>query len=105
MAKIKYQCPNCDVLHNDYEDALYCCEPEIERKYFCWVCDKEHSLEDWADQCCDLYTQVYDELDEDDDPVEGSSSKWRCNICEQLHESEAQVNSCIDLHIEEHENG
>lgn len=48
----KYKCPDCGELHDDYDDAVECCEPFISAVYLCPVCQEQHRMEDDAIECC-----------------------------------------------------
>lgn len=48
----KYKCPRCDELHDDYDEALECCELNIAEVWLCPVCQDQFGDEEMAIECC-----------------------------------------------------
>lgn len=48
----KYRCPKCYELHDDYDAALECCEPDIDEVWVCPVCRSHNFDEEMAIECC-----------------------------------------------------
>ncbi|HCP04635.1 MAG TPA: hypothetical protein DIT61_14180 [Pseudomonas sp.] len=52
--KTRYQCSQCDEIHEDEDDARECCQPEVWEVYECGECGKLHgSSEVAAKSCCE----------------------------------------------------
>jgi len=54
MAKEAYQCPRCDTVHEDEDDAEDCCKPDVETVYICERCEdleKHYRTVKEADAC------------------------------------------------------
>ncbi len=51
-AKRIYFCSSCNDAHDSKEDALMCCDPDVEEGWACAHCDTEHYSKDSAELCC-----------------------------------------------------
>lgn len=47
-----YLCPECRDSHDDYTDALACCQPTLETAWVCDSCDAEYGAKERAVACC-----------------------------------------------------
>jgi hypothetical protein len=50
--KALYQCGACREIHDDEDEAMDCCRPDIIELYECPVCKANHNDEDKALTCC-----------------------------------------------------
>lgn len=51
---LKYRCGECGDSHNDHDEALECCPPQINEVYLCGHCHEDYGHdEDAAENCCD----------------------------------------------------
>jgi hypothetical protein len=50
--KLMYRCDECDELHDDYDRARECCEPNITERWVCETCESDHFSQEEADACC-----------------------------------------------------
>lgn len=51
--KQKWRCCECCEIHDDEDDANYCCAPRVEQVYICPICDTANDTETEAHNCCD----------------------------------------------------
>lgn len=51
-AKLVYQCPGCERLHDHEDDAIECCS-EVWEVWLCEVCGEHHDTKDDASACCE----------------------------------------------------
>ena len=52
IIKPVWMCGECHTVHDDEEDAVKCCSPEIIEGYACITCSKFYQDDDEADACC-----------------------------------------------------
>ena len=64
----KFLCSECDELHDDEDDAAYCCSPLISGVWLCGKCDLPHDSYQAAASCC---------LPEDPDSPEAVQKRHR----------------------------
>lgn len=50
--KTRYQCSQCDEIHEDEDDARECCQPEVWEVYECGECGKLHGSDEVAAKSC-----------------------------------------------------
>ncbi len=48
----KWECGKCYEVHDNYDDAVECCQPRVREVYLCPVCAEVHRDEVWAIECC-----------------------------------------------------
>ena len=53
-AKLKYRCDSCGELHDDDDEAEFCCRPNVSETWVCGLCDSENHSEEEAEACCPL---------------------------------------------------
>ena len=48
----KYECGECGEIHDDEDEARYCCPPSVKEVFVCPLCEIYHKEEADALDCC-----------------------------------------------------